>query len=65
MELLILIPILTLLLHLLVSKDLVYTDIYELVEFIQKENSSCLRFIQIVLVLKLQVVSAPTNKCHC
>ena len=66
MQLLSLIPILILLLYLLVSIDLVYTGIRELVlELVQKENGCSLRFIQIVLVLKLQVVSALTNKCQC
>ena len=66
MQLLSLIPILIVLLYLLVSIDLVYTGFRELVlEFIQKEIHCGLIFIQIVLVLKLQVVSALTNKCQC
>ena len=60
MQLLNLIPLLILLLYLLVSIDLVYTGICELVlELVQKENTCCLRFIQTVLVLKLQLNSAP------
>ena len=66
MQLLILIPILILLLYLLVSIDLVYTGNRELVlELVQKENNCSLSFIQIVLVLKLEVVSALTNNCQC
>ena len=68
MQLLSLIPILILilLLYLLVSIDLVYTGICELVlELVQKENNCSLSFIQIVLVLKLHVVSALTNNCQC
>ena len=66
MQLLSLIPILILLLYLLVSIDLVYTGIRELVlELVQKDNNSSLRFIQIILVLKLQVFSALTNNCQC
>ena len=61
MQLLSLIPILFLLFYLLVSRDLSYTgnwglDIWNLLP--RKENNCLLRFIQIVLVLKLQVVSA-------
>ena len=59
MQLLSLIPILILLLHLLVSIDQEYTGFCEVVlELVQKENNCSLRFIKIVLVLKLQVVSA-------
>ena len=48
-----------LLLYVLGSIDLVYTGICELVlELVQKKNNCSLRFIKIVLVLKLQVVSA-------
>ena len=66
MKLLSLIPILILLLYLLVSIDLVYTGLCELVlEFIQKENNCILSFFKIVLLLKPQVVSALTNKCKC
>ena len=67
-QLLSLIPILLLLLYLLVSIDLVYTGIYELIlgVYPEGERLDCsLRFIQIVLVLKLQVVPALTNKCQC
>ena len=61
-----LILILILLLNLLVSIDLVYTGICELVlELVQKENNCSLRFIRIVVVQKLQVVSALTNNCQC
>ena len=66
MHFLSLMPILILVSYLLVSKDLLYTGIRELVmELVQKENNCSLRFVQIVLVLKLQVVSAPTNNCQC
>ena len=61
-----LILILILLLNLLVSIDLVYTGICELVlELVQKENNCSLRFIRIVVVQKLQVVSALTNNYQC
>ena len=61
-----LIPILILLLYIPVSIDLVYTGIQELVlALVQKEDKFSLRFIQIVLVLKLQVVSALTNNFQC
>ena len=58
MQLLSLIPISILLLHLLVSKDLLYTGICELVlEFVQKENNCSLRFIKNVLVQIIVSVS--------
>ena len=61
-----LILILILLLNLLVSIDLVYTGICELVlELVQKENNCSLRFIRIVVVQRLQVVSALTNNYQC
>ena len=61
-----LILILILLLNLLVSIDLVYTGTCELVlELVQKENNCSLRFIRIVVVQKLQVVSALTNNYQC
>ena len=66
MQFLSLIPILILLFYLLVSIDLVYAGICELtLEVVQKENNCSLRFIQIVLVLKLQVISALTNNFQC
>ena len=59
MQLLSLIPILILLSYLLVSKDLVYTGSCELGYGTCTKREQCLlRFIQVVLVLKLQVVSA-------
>ena len=59
MQLVSLIPILILLFNLLVSIDLVYTGICELVlELDINENNCSLRFIKIILVLQLQVVSA-------
>ena len=59
-----LILILILLLNLLVSIDLVYTGICELVlELVQKENNCSLRFIRIFVVQKLQVVTFPEQFC--
>ena len=70
MQLLSLIPILILLLYLLVSIDLVYTGICALsLKLVQKENNCSLRFIQIVLVLKLQgenrskIAQKPLKSC--
>ena len=63
MQLLSLIPILILLLYLLVSIDLVYTGLCESVSQ-RREQLFSKSFFQIVLVLKLQLVSALTNKCE-
>ena len=59
MQLLSLILILILLLNLLVSIDLVYTGICDLVlDLVQKENNCSLRFIRIV-------VETARNFLHC
>ena len=66
MQLLSLIPILILILYLLVSIDLMYTGLCESVSLekatIFFQIALVLSLIQIDLVLKLQLVSALTNK---
>ena len=65
-QLLSLIPILILLLYLPVSIDLVYTGIYELVLGFYPEGEQLeSKIYSNCSVLKLQVVSAPTNKFQC